>query len=128
MVQDKMKNWSEGHGSYSDMTDGVGVFTDDEGVTVDIVRRGVIHMANCNNCGRQWKGIFPWAEVAQHYIGQEVRDTQRVNNRAILCVLGCRGCSKHFRMVVSRGEIDSWVDAGIASGALNAQIRQARLK
>lgn len=126
-MQDKLKNWSEGHGSYADMTDGVGVFTDDENVSSMVVKRGVISMANCNNCGRQWKGLVPWAEVAQFFIGQQVADTQFVR-QGVLCKLGCRGCSKHFTMVVGWPEIDSWVKAGVGSGALNPAILQARRK
>lgn len=125
MVQDKMKNWSEAHGSYADMTQDVGVFTDDEGVSTQIVKRGVIQMANCNNCGRQWKGLVGWPEIAQHYIGQKVEDTEPVR-QGILCKLGCRGCSKYFTMIIGWQEIDNWVDAGVGSGALNEQIREAR--
>jgi hypothetical protein len=124
-MNDKMKNWSEGHGSYADMTEGVGIFTDDDSVSSRVVKRGVIPMANCNNCGRQWKGIVPWGEIAQFYIGQQVPETRSTRD-GVVCTLHCRGCSKAFAMVITWPEIEQWVNLGVGSGALRPEIKKAR--
>lgn len=126
-MHDKMKTWSEGHGSYADMTQDVGSFTDDEGVAAMIVKRGVVPMANCSNCGRQWKGIVPWGEIAQMYIGAQVANTKPVRE-GILCALRCPGggCGKTFSMIIAWPELENWVNAGVSSGVLRPEIKQAR--
>lgn len=124
-MHDKLKNWSEGHGSYEDMTQGVGSFSDDDDVSAMIVKRGVIPMSNCDNCGRQWKGLVTWGEIAQFYMQQPVTGTQ-ITRSGVLTKLKCRGCSKDFVMIMTYPEINQWVDAGVGNGMLDARIRQAR--
>ena len=129
MNGDKMNSWSEGHGYSEDMTHGLDDL--DPPVGVHVVKRGVIPLTDCTYCGRQWKGIFPWAEVAQFYVLppekiQHVIPSTKATRNGVMCALRCNGCSKDFSMLVDWDDIRKWVDVGIRSGCLDPRIKQAR--
>lgn len=129
-MNDKLNAWSEGHGYSEDMVHGLGGDVDPT-VGIHVVKRGVIPLTECTNCGRQWKGIFPWAEVAQLYVVppeklQSVIPNVKPVRNGVLCALKCNGCYKDFTMIVDWDEIRKWVDVGIRSGALDPRIKQAR--
>jgi len=127
MSVNKLDAWSESRGDYEDMTHGVGDFGGDSSVSTKVVKRGVIPLCDCEACGRQWKGIVPWAEVAMFYLGQPVSGTQ-ATRQGVMVALRCNGggCSKNFTMVIDWSEIQRWVDVGIRTGCLDPRIKQAR--
>lgn len=103
----------------------------DPSVGVTVVKRGVIPLTDCTNCGRQWKGIFQWAEVAQFFVlpyekwEKALPHARPVRNGA-LCKVPCNGCGKNFMMLVDWDEIRKWVDMGIRSRCLDPRIMQAQ--
>jgi hypothetical protein len=121
----KLDAWSESRGQYDDVTHGIGDFGGDSDVSTKTVKRGIIPLCDCEYCGRQWKGLVPWAEVAMFYVGQSVPGT-KATRQGILTSLRCNGCGKSFTMVIDWGEVQKWVDVGIRTGCLDPRIKQAR--
>jgi hypothetical protein len=129
---DKLKNWTEGHQGTEDAMHGLG---DAEGGKVQdqVVRRGVVILTDCTYCGRQWKGIIPWPEIADYYLAP--RDPQReqrlhqngiqLTRQGVLQRLPCNGCHKSFRQIVDWGEVSRYIDIAVRSGSLPPQIIQA---
>jgi hypothetical protein len=122
-MNQKSKNWSEARGQYDDIIHGLGGEDIDE-VDSRAVRRGVILLSDCNQCGRQWKGIIPWGEVAMFFMGEPVHGT-KATRQGIYMMLGCQ-CNKSFPMIIDWDEVRRWVDMGIRSGSINPQILRAR--
>jgi len=126
MNHDKLRNWSEGRGQYDDITHGLGEGNDDVNTTV--AKRGVILLADCQNCGYQHKSVIPWGEVAIFFIA-DVAAAQRagakLTRQGVFMMISCR-CNKAFPMLVEWHEVGRWVDMGIRSGALKPEILRAR--
>lgn len=124
-MKDKLRNWSESRGSADDMThalDPKDAF--DLDVSDFVVQRGVVLLSNCQSCGRQWKGIIPWTEVAMFYLGHGVPNT-RATRQGVWMGCQCNSCSKTTPVLLDWDEIRRYVDAGVRSGSLDAKIRQA---
>lgn len=123
-MSNKMNNWSESRGRYEDSTHGVGNFSGDEDVSVQVVRRGVIVMCNCKHCGRQWKGIIEWSEVVQHFMEHPVPGTKKTR-QGVLMAVSCNGCQKNSTMIVGWPEIRSWVESGVQTSCLDPRVLDA---
>lgn len=129
----KLNAWSEGHNSAEDSMQGLGG-ADDDSVQDLAVKRGIVLLTNCTNCGRQWKGVIEWPEVAAYYIGPKHPLWQRLVNekkilptrQGIVSVMPCNGCNKRFRTVTDWDEVRRYVDIGIRTGCLDPKIKQAR--
>lgn len=131
-MHDKTKTWSDGQGesraSAEDMMEALG---DQEDVKVKATpcANGVILMGNCHHCGRQWKMLSPWAEVAMMFVGQVPNGPNgeppwKPTRQGIFMRTDC-ACGKKSPMVTEWDEIRAWVDIGIRIGALSPKILQA---
>jgi hypothetical protein len=131
MTHDKMSNWSEGHGHSEDLVHALGGDDFEPPVGVHVVKRGVIPLTDCTGCGRQWKGVFSWAEIAQFYVlppeqFKGVVPYATPTRSGVLCKLPCNGCGRGFTMLIGWDEVGKWIDMGVRSGCLDARIMQAR--
>lgn len=127
--QEKLKSWTEGHHSTEDAMHGLG---EAEGghVQDQVVKRGVVLLTDCTYCGRQWKGILPWPEVADYYLAP--RDPQRqaalrqngiaLSRQGVLLKLPCNGCHKSFRTIIDWSEVSRYIDIAVRSGSLPPKI------
>lgn len=122
-MHDKLKNWSEGRGQTDDSTHGL-IGGDEDDVDAKAVSRGVILLANCQNCGYQHKSVIPWGEVAMFFIGEPVVNT-KMTRQGVFMKMPCR-CNRAFPVILAWHEIGRWVDAGIRSGSLKPEILRAR--
>jgi len=124
-MSEKQRNWSESRGHTSDMMHGLGSDTDSGDVEDLAVRRGIVLLSNCNNCGRQWKGLIPWGEVAMFFLGRPLQNVQ-ATRQGILVGLKCNGGScRPFTMTIDWEDVRRWVDVGIRAGSLDPKIKQA---
>jgi len=124
-MKDKLRNWSESRGSANDITHALDQKDAlDLAISDFVVQRGVVLLANCQSCGRQWKGVIPWTEVAFFFLGHEVEDT-RATRQGVWMGCRCNGCSKTTPVLLDWDEIRRYVDAGIRSGSLDRKILQA---
>jgi hypothetical protein len=129
-VTDKLKNWSEGHNRTMDAMHGLGSDLLDEAVDETVARRGVLWLTNCTFCGRQWKGIVVWPEVASYYLLESVTSPGgeplvQYTKQGVLTLNPCNGCGKTFRVIVDYDEIRRWVDSGVRNGYLSPRIHEA---
>jgi hypothetical protein len=120
---DKLSAWSEGHQSSEDSMHSLGD-TGDERVHDRVVKRGVVLLTDCSHCGRQWKGIIPWPEVAAYYLGQAVPGSV-ATRQGIVNAMPCNGCNKEFRTVTDWDEVRRYIDVGVRMGLLSPKIKQA---
>lgn len=128
-IIDKTKNWSEGQDSRATADDMMAALGDESDLQVQesSTRRGTVMMGNCSHCGRQWKAISPWGEIAMMFCGQ-VPNVQpppwMPSRQGIIIPMGC-ACGKVSPLKVEWDEIRRWVDVGIRSGSLDPAILQA---
>lgn len=123
-MSNKLNHWSEGHQRADDSMHALDSI-DDDAVDDRVVKRGILLLTNCTHCGRQWKGIIPWPEVASYYLGQQV-DGTIATRQGIVNLMPCNGCQKRFRTVTDWDEVRRYVDVGIRMGFINPKIKQAR--
>lgn len=121
MTQNKMRAWTEGHSSTEDAMHGL---NQDGEVQDQVVQRGVVLLTDCTHCGRQWKGIIPWPEVAAYFLGQRVDGTQ-ATKQGIVNAMPCNGCGKTFKTITDWDEVRRYVDVGVRMGYLNREILRA---
>lgn len=125
-MKDKLSNWSEGHKRADDSTHSLDPKDAiDLEVSDFVVQRGVVLLTNCQNCGRQWKGVIPWTEVAFFFLGHDVPKT-KATRQGVWMGCDCNGCGKTTPVLLDWDEIRRYVEAGIRSGSLDGKIRQAR--
>jgi len=122
-MHDKSKVWSEAHGSTDDLSYGINM-DDYSPVSDTVVKKGVVTMGDCTSCGRQWKSLIPWAEVASFYIGYPVPNT--VPTRQGIMTKSKCPCGYQFRTILDWSEIQQYVDKGVRAGCLKPNILQAR--
>lgn len=120
-MTDKMNVWSEGHHRSDDITHSI---DGEEHIGETIVKRGVVLVTDCCHCGRQWKGIIPWNEVAMLRLGHPVEDTMRTR-QGILLNLRCNGCQKNGRVIMSWEDLRRYVQAAVRGGMLDPRILNA---
>jgi hypothetical protein len=127
-MNDKIKNWSDGQGERAatsqDMMAGLG---DEQDLQVldEATRRGMVMTGNCKHCGRQWKAVSPWGEVAMMFCGQVPNPPPwKPTRQGIFVPMGC-ACGKSSPLLLEWDEIRRWVDVGIRSGALDPAILRA---
>jgi hypothetical protein len=126
-MSDKTKVWSDGQGQGATADDMMAALGDetDLGVIDQSTRRGMVMTGNCKHCGRQWKAISPWGEVAMMFIGQVPQPPPwKPTRQGIIVPMGC-ACGKTSPLLVDWDEIRRWVDVGIRSGALDPTILRA---
>lgn len=129
-MNDKTKVWSDGqtNGTADDMMAALG---DEQDLQVNdqATRSGVMMVANCKHCQRQWKARTPWAEVAMMFCGQVPAQPGqpppwKLTRQGVFVPMGC-ACGKVSPLLIDWDEIRRWVDVGIRSGALDPRILQA---
>jgi hypothetical protein len=128
-MHDKTKIWSDGQDSKASSEDMMAGLGDEADLQVQdaSTRRGMVMTGNCKHCGRQWKAISPWGEVAMMYCGQipnvQPAPWQPVR-QGVIVQMGC-ACGKMSPLMIGWDEIQSWVDVGVRSGSLDPRILQA---
>jgi len=122
---EKNKIWSEGRGSKSTAHDVLeGLDLDQiENVKEDVTKSGLIYTGNCMGCGRQWKMITKWVELASWFLGHPTPDTVPTR-QGILAQPRCV-CGTPQRFIVPWHEVKQHVDMGVRSGTLPLDIYQA---
>jgi hypothetical protein len=121
----KLKHWSEEHNRTTDSMHGLGsADMAEEKVGETITSRGVLWLCDCTHCGRQWKGVVTWPEVANFYLMQPI-PTAHYTKQGIVTLNGCNGCQQNFRVVVDYDEVRRWVDSGVRNRYLTPQIHEA---
>jgi hypothetical protein len=120
----KLDVWSEGHGSYEDIIQGLNNI-DDLSVGELVAKRGIIlTKIDCGVCGYQMKPLVEWSEIAMFYVGQEVPETA-ASRVGIHMKLKCKSCYKDTPVVLDWDDIRRYVDIGVRSGLLDRRIKQA---
>lgn len=132
-MQDKLKNWSEGHNRSEDSMHGLGSDLSGDKVDELAARRGMVLLTDCTFCGRQWKGVVPWPEVADYYLMEKVVDASgrpliAYTKQGIMTMLPCNGCHKSFQIIIDYDEVRQWVETGIRTGCLDPRIKMARAR
>lgn len=128
-MHDKTKNWSDGQDSKATSDDMMAGLGDEQDLQVEdaATRRGMVMTGNCKHCGRQWKAISPWGEIAMMYCGQ-VPNMQpppwQPARQGVVVPMGC-ACGKMSPLRINWDEIERWVDVGVRSGSLDPRIREA---
>jgi len=87
----------------------------------DVSKRGIICLGNCIRCGRQWKMVITWGEIAAMFIGQPI-DGTRATRQGVLLGVGCRCGTNPTPMRISWPEIKQYVEIGVQSESLNPKI------
>ena len=98
-----------------------------------VVKRGVVLLTDCTYCGRQWKGIVPWPEVADYFLAPRDPKRQQIlrqngielTRQGVLQRLPCNGCQKHFRTIIDWSEVSRYIDIAVRSGSLPPHILMA---
>lgn len=129
--RDKLRAWTEGHHSTEDAMHGLGEAEGD--VQDQVVKRGVVLLTDCTYCGRQWKGIVPWPEVADYFLAPRDPKRQQIlrqngielTRQGVLQRLPCNGCQKHFRTIIDWSEVSRYIDIAVRSGSLPPHILMA---
>ena len=125
-MHDKTKNWSDGQDSKATSDDMMAGLGDEQDLQVEdaATRRGMVMTGNCKHCGRQWKAISPWGEVAMMYCGQ-IPNVQpppwKATRQGILVPMGC-ACGKSSPLLLDWDEIRRWVNDGVRSASLDPAI------
>lgn len=111
-----------------DLGGGAGI---DGGAHDQAVKAGIVLLADCSRCGRQWKGIIKWAEVAMYEMKRHdpSKFDQRVEHptrQGLLIALPCNGsfCNKPFKCMIEWDELRRWIDIGVQSGSLDPRIKR----
>jgi len=128
-MHDKTKNWSDGQDGKATADDMMAALGDEQDLQVQdaSTRRGMVMTGNCKHCGRQWKAISPWGEVAMMFCGQVPNmdpPPWQPSRQGIVVPMGC-ACGKLSPLRIDWDEIRRWVDVGIRSGALDPRILEA---
>jgi len=128
-IVDKIKAWSEGQDSKATSEDMMAGLGDEQDLNVQdtSTRRGMIMTGNCKHCGRQWKAISPWGEIAMMFCGQIPNMNPapwQPTRQGIIVPMGC-ACGKLSPLKIEWDEVRRWVDVGIRSGALDPAILRA---
>lgn len=92
-------------------------------VVDDTSKRGIVCLGNCIHCGRQWKMVTTWGEIAAMFLGQPLVGT-RATRQGVLLGVGCK-CSKTTPMRFAWPEIKQYVEIGVQSGSLDPKIYEA---
>jgi len=126
MDNNRHRMWSEGRESKSTAADALeGLdFEQMENVKEEVTRAGVLHMGNCLKCGRQWKMISKWPEIAGWFLGQAVPETQPTR-QGILTSPKCPVCATQQRFIIPWHDVKNHVDMGVRSAMIPATIYQA---
>lgn len=129
-MTDKLKHWSEGHNRSADSMHGLGSDMSDESVDQMSARRGVVLLTNCQHCGRQWKGVIIWPEVANYYLHTSLQDTGgrdlvKYTKQGALVLMPCNGCKQSFDVIIDYDELRRWVNTGVRTGCLRPEIYEA---
>jgi hypothetical protein len=119
-MNDRKSVWSEAHNSYDDITHATS--GDESSTQVDdrVTADGIIVVGNCGNCGRQWKGLCPWVDIQQFFLGQDVPNTKRTRSGYVL-LMGCP-CGKATPMAIGWDEVRKYVDVGVRAGVLRPEL------
>ena len=69
MSSDKTKVWSDGQDRGATSEDMMAALGDEQDLQVmdHVTRRGMVMTSNCKHCGRQWKAVSPWGEIAMMF-------------------------------------------------------------
>lgn len=126
--QGKPQLWSE---QKNVVRDGVSAIEGGERVQVDdsekveeqIIRRGVLLSSNCLYCGKQWKGLVDWSEIACFYLGQPVPQTKAFR-QGVAWPSPCR-CGKASPLIIGWDDVARWVDTGVQTKCLTPNIYAA---
>lgn len=92
-------------------------------VVDEVSKRGLVCLGNCMKCGRQWKMVVPWGEIAAMFLGQPLAGT-KATRQGVLLGVGCR-CNAPTPMRITWPEIKQYVEIGVQSGSLDARIFEA---
>jgi hypothetical protein len=128
-IHDKTKVWSDGQDSKATSEDMMTALGDEQDLQVQdqATRRGMVMTSNCKHCGRQWKAISPWGEIAMMFCGQVPAvepPPWKPTRQGIFVPMGC-ACGKMSPLLLEWDEIRRWVDIGIRSGSLDPAILRA---
>lgn len=93
-------------------------------VVDEVSKRGVVCLGNCAKCGRQWKMVIPWGEIAAVFLGQTIVGT-RATRQGVLFGVGCRCGTTPTPMRISWPEVKQYVEIGVQSGSLDPRIFEA---
>lgn len=123
--------FTEGHGIADDMLQGLS--DADLEVGENVVRRGVLLVHNCQNCGRQVKWTLLWGEVAMMYCQQYPPDVVqklrpppwKYTRPGVWLAVNCN-CNKVTPTLVTWNDLERYVDIGIRAQLLDPRIRDAR--
>lgn len=118
---ERLSVWSEQHNDAADSVHAIGQ-EHEEDVLDRCTKQGQLMLANCQHCGRQWKGIVTWSEISMFFTGDVVQGT-RTGANGVTIGCGC-GCGKMFPMQLDWDEIRKYVDNGIRIGALRPEIKR----
>lgn len=127
MNDERFKIWSDSRDRSASADDMMTALGDQEdlGVTDASARRGMILTGNCQHCGRQWKSVVPWAEVAMMFLGQVHDQPQwRPTRQGVVVPMGC-ACGKASPLLIDWDEVRRYVDIGVRSGSLDPNILRA---
>lgn len=126
----KWSAWSEGQAkpSSDDITHGLG---DDGAVSTLVVRRGVVVLCDCVNCGRQYKGVEPWGHIVLFHLRQVPRD--RAGNpvqpapwvytrQGVMSAVLCNSCGKVSELLIDWDEVRRYVDLGVRNGFIDPRV------
>lgn len=123
---DKLKNWSEQHGSETDSV--IGMESDDSTASAAVVKRGVVVTTDCRYCGRQAKGIITWGEIVMYYMGRPTKDSL-LTPQGVVVLLPCpcpTGMQRRPPMLLEWDEISKWVDLGIRRGVIKPELKNLK--
>lgn len=123
-MNEKQKVWGEARDATDDMLQGLGEGHDLD-VADSVTRRGIVLVGSCQSCGRQWKSVSPWVEIAAFYTGMAVQGT-RPSRQGMIVPMGC-ACGKTTPLILDWDDVRKYVDMGVRSGCLDPSIYKARV-
>ena len=97
MDDNKHKIWSEGRGARStaeDVLEGLD-FEHLDAIKEQSTKNGILYTGNCMHCGRQWKMVTKWVELASWFVGQPVPETVPTRQGRAAAAAARRPPAKH---------------------------------
>jgi len=117
--------WSEDKGLVQDgiasIEGGDRLVPDEEKVSEQIVKHGVLCTSNCPYCPGQVKHFIGWGEFAAFVCGQQVQGT-RANTGGIDYPVKCSKCGRPTNVRLAWPEVTRYVEDGVRRGALKPDI------
>lgn len=128
MDDNKHKIWSEGRGMRSTAEDALeGLdFEHLDAIKEQSTKNGIVYTGNCMHCGRQWKMVTKWVELAAWFVGQPVPETVPTR-QGVLTQPRCPVCTTEQRFLVPWHEVKNHIDDGVRSGVIDSKIYQATI-